>query len=71
MYASQTAQFDPTMDEVIVLKSMELSGPMPLATALKKHLPPRLMEHGYLARGPDGSYVITQSGRALIRRMVD
>ena len=68
MLSSDPKHFDPTMDEVAVLKHIELNGPMPLATALKRHLPPRLSEHGYLARGPDGSYTITESGRELIRR---
>jgi hypothetical protein len=69
MNHSESARFDPTIDEVTVLKQIELSGPIPLSAALKRHLPPRLAEHGYLARGDAGSYVITQSGRELIRRM--
>jgi ribosomal protein L34 len=68
MHTIPSAQFDPTIDEVNVLKQIELGGPLPLATALKKHLPPRLTQHGFLARGAEGSYEITQQGRALIRR---
>jgi ribosomal protein L34 len=68
MYTNPSAQFDPTIDEVNALKQIELGGPLPLATALKKHLPPRLTQHGFLARGSEGSYVITQQGRELIRR---
>ncbi|MGA8515422.1 MAG: hypothetical protein WB821_11735 [Burkholderiaceae bacterium] len=71
MNSGHTAHFDPTIDEVNVLKQIELNGPLPLPMALKQHLPPRLAEHGYLARGADGSYVMTQSGRDLIRRQVD
>jgi hypothetical protein len=63
------ARFDPTIDEVNALKQIEMNGPLPLSTALKRHLPPRLIQHGYLARGAEGSYVITQSGRDLIRRL--
>jgi predicted transcriptional regulator of viral defense system len=63
------AHFDPTIDEIAILKKLELGGTLPLATALKTHLPPRLTERGYLARGQDGSYVITPSGRELIRRV--
>jgi hypothetical protein len=69
MNSGHTAHFDPTIDEVTVLKQIELNGPLPLPMALKQHLPPRLAEHGYLARGADGSYVMTQSGRDLIRRL--
>jgi hypothetical protein len=69
MQSEPATHFDPTMDEVATLKHIELHGPMPLATALKRHLPPRLTEHGYLARGAEGSYVITERGRELIRRM--
>jgi hypothetical protein len=71
MNSGHTAHFDPTIDEVTTLKKMELSGPLSLSMALKQHLPPRLAEHGYLVRGTDGSYVITPSGRELIRRIAD
>ncbi len=69
MNSDHTAHFDPTIDELTVLKKIELGGPLPLPMALKQHLPPRLAERGYLARGADGCYVITQSGRDLIRRV--
>ncbi len=71
MDTSHTAHFDPTIDEINVLKKIEMGGPLPLSTALKTHLPPRLAQHGFLARGAQGSYVITQSGRDLIRRRED
>lgn len=61
--------FDPTTDEVSVLKHIELTGPMPLSVALRTHLPGRLSEQGFLARNSDGAYEITDKGRALIQRL--
>jgi hypothetical protein len=69
MDTGTATHFDPTNDEITALKKIELGGPMPLAVALKKHLPPRLAQHGFLARGDAGSYVITALGRDLIRRL--
>jgi hypothetical protein len=68
MNSAPALHFDPTQDELSVLKHIELTGAMPLATALKRHISPRLAEHGLLARGEEGAYVLTTAGRDAIRR---
>lgn len=68
MDANHTAHFDPTVDELAILKQMELVSSMTLSAALRKHLSGRLYQHGYLARTPEGNLAITQSGRDLVRR---
>lgn len=62
------AHFEPTVDELAILKQMELVSSMTLSAALHKHLSGRLYRHGYLARTPEGHLAITQSGRELVRR---
>jgi predicted transcriptional regulator len=69
MDSAPALHFDPTQDELATLKHIELSGAMPFATAQKQHISHRLAEHGLLARGEGGSYVITSAGRELIRRL--
>ncbi len=68
MSSSNALPFDPTQDELDVLKHIEMTGPMPLAAALKRHISPRLTQHGYLARGEEGAYVLTAAGHELIGR---
>jgi hypothetical protein len=68
MDTNNTAHFDPTVDELAILKQMELVSSMTLSAALRKHLSGRLYQHGYLARTPEGHLTITQSGRDLVRR---
>ena len=69
MTSNDALHFDPTQDELDVLKHIEMTGPMAIEVALKRHISPRLTERGYLARGEGGSYVITANGRDLIRRV--
>jgi predicted transcriptional regulator of viral defense system len=68
MDSAHALHFELTQDEINALKQIELTGPMPLATALKRHISSRLTEHGLLARGDEGSYVLTAAGREMIRR---
>ena len=68
MDANNTAHFDPTQDEIAILKQMELVSSLTLSAALRKHLSGRLYQHGYLARTPEGNLAITPRGRELVRR---
>jgi hypothetical protein len=68
MDANTTAHFDPTQDEIAILKQMELVSSLTLSAALRKHLSGRLYQHGYLARTPEGNLAITPRGRELVRR---
>lgn len=68
MNHSNTPVFDnPTVDELEALKRLELEG-MGLPEALHRHLSGRLLEHGYVVMDTGGTFVITDKGRALIRR---
>lgn len=58
---------NPTVDELEALKRLELEG-MNLPEALHSHLSERLLEHGHVALDGKGNFVITDKGRALIRR---
>lgn len=67
-HAQGNAHFEPTQDELAILKQMELVSSMTLSAALHKHLSGRLYQRGYLARTPEGHLAITPSGRELVRR---
>ena len=68
MIHSTTPVFDnPTVDELEALKRLELEG-MKLPEALHRHLSGRLLEHGHVTVNARGDFVITDKGRALIRR---
>lgn len=60
--------FDPTVDEIETLKQLEMGQSITLPHALKDHVSGRLVEWGFIAKGPSGDLVITASGRQLIRR---
>lgn len=60
--------FEPTQDELAILKQMELVSSMTLSAALHKHLSGRLYQRGFLARTAEGHLAITPSGRELVRR---
>ncbi|MGD9772797.1 hypothetical protein [Diaphorobacter sp.] len=60
--------FDPTVDEIATLKQLELGEVIRVPEALKQHLSGRLLEWGYISKSQSGEYVITETGRKLIRR---
>lgn len=57
----------PTVDELGALKRLEIEG-MELPEALHRHLSGRLLEYGHVVIDAHGAFVITDKGRALIRR---
>lgn len=60
--------FDPTVDEIATLKQLEMGEIIALPHALKDHVSGRLLEWGFVTKGPGGDLAITASGRQLIRR---
>ena len=60
--------FDPTVDEIETLKQLEMGEIITLPHALKDHVSGRLLEWGFITKGPNGELAITASGRQLIRR---
>lgn len=60
--------FDATVDELETLKQLEISRSISLPKALQQHLSERLLERGLIAQQADKAFVITDAGRALIRR---
>lgn len=63
--------FDPTVDELETLKQLELGRFMDLPQALKEHLSGRLLDRGLISKNAAGEFIITDSGRQLIRRQTD
>ena len=61
-------QFDPTVDELETLKQLEMGQTITLPHALKDHVSARLLEWGYISKGPTGDLILNASGRQLIRR---
>ncbi|WP_027995164.1 hypothetical protein [Simplicispira psychrophila] len=60
--------FDATVDELETLKQLEISHSISLPAALHQHLSDRLLERGFIAKQGENAFVITDTGRALIRR---
>ncbi|PTT21221.1 hypothetical protein DBR12_07220 [Acidovorax sp. HMWF029] len=60
--------FDPTVDEIATLKQLEMGEVITLPHALKDHVSGRLLEWGFVIKGPGGELSITAIGRQLIRR---
>ena len=60
--------FEPTVDEIETLKQLEMGQVITLPHALKEHVSARLQDRGLIAKGSNGAFVITPSGRQLIRR---
>lgn len=60
--------FDATVDELETLKQLEISRSISQPQALQQHMSERLLEHGLIALREDKAFVITDAGRALIRR---
>ncbi|GAA4422644.1 hypothetical protein [Acidovorax lacteus] len=61
-------QFDPTVDELTVLKQLEMGERATVTDALRAHWSHRLEERGFVSRLHDGALSLTSAGRALIRR---
>ncbi len=60
--------YDPTVDELETLKQLEMGDLITTPEALREHLSGRLFERGFIAKSASGDLVITDTGRALIRR---
>ena len=60
--------FEATVDELETLKQLEIGRSISVPAALEQHLSGRLLEHGLVAQQEDKAFVITDAGRALIRR---
>ena len=60
--------FEPTVDELGVLKRMEMGETMSMTSALREHLSVRLLEWGMIGKTVDGRFTLTDSGRRIIRR---
>ena len=60
--------FEATVDEIETLKQLEMGQVITLPHALKDHVSWRLLERGFISKGPAGELTITASGRQLIRR---
>ncbi len=60
--------FEATVDELETLKQLEITRSISLPKALQQHLSERLLDNGLIALQEDKTYVITDAGRALIRR---
>lgn len=62
------AHFDPTVDEIDVLKRLEMGEHITLDGVLREHLSVRLLEWGLISKNAGGEMAITPQGRQLIRR---
>lgn len=60
--------YDPTVDELETLKQLEMGELITTPEAMREHMSGRLFERGFIAKGASGDLVITDTGRALIRR---
>ena len=60
--------FEPTVDELALLKQLELGQVISITSALQAHVSKRLFEWGMVDKR-DGDLAITAQGMLLIRRM--
>ncbi len=60
--------YDPTVDELETLKQLEMGELITTPEAMREHMSGRLFERGFIAKNASGDLVITDTGRALIRR---
>lgn len=60
------AHFDPTVDEIDVLKRLEMGELITQDGALKEHLSGRLLEWGLISKKADGEMAITPQVRHLV-----
>lgn len=61
--------FEPTVDELEVLKKLELGESISLESAMREHLSKRLLERGMAHKNDSGEWALTALGRDLIRRI--
>ncbi|WP_313302883.1 hypothetical protein [Diaphorobacter sp.] len=60
--------FEPTVDELSMLKRLEMGELVSMTAALREHLSVRLLEWGMIGKTFDGKFTITDLGRQQIRR---
>ena len=68
MTAHHAQHIDPTVDEIETHQQIEKSQTTTRTHALKDHVSARLLEWGYISKGPTGDLILNASGRQLIRR---
>lgn len=61
--------YEPTVDELTVLKKLEMGEPVSLESAAREHLSKRLRERGLVEVDGSRRWMITPAGRAQIRRL--
>ncbi|WP_280189445.1 hypothetical protein [Delftia sp. PS-11] len=61
--------YEPTVDELAVLKKLEMGEPVSLESAAREHLSRRLRERGLVEVDGSRRWLITAAGRAQIRRV--
>ena len=59
--------YEPTVDELEVLKKLEMGEPVSLESAAREHLSKRLRERGLVEVDSSHQWHITAAGRAQIR----
>ena len=62
--------FEPTVDELTMLKRLEMGELVSLTDAIKRHLSGRLLEWGMVGKTYEGNFMITDLGRQQVRRSV-
>lgn len=67
-HAYHAPHFEPSVDEIEVLKRLEMGERITLDSALREHLSGRLLEWGLISKGTAGEMSITPAGRQLIKR---
>ena len=60
--------FEPTVDELTMLKRLEMGELVSLTDAIKRHLSGRLLEWGMVGKTYEGNFMITDLGRQQVRR---
>lgn len=66
--SAHTLHFEPTVDELAVLKKLELGEAISLESAVREHVSKRLLERGLAHQDGTGKWSLTAQGRELIRR---
>ena len=62
--------FEPTVDELTMLKRLEMGELVSLTDAIKKHLSGRLLEWGMVGKTFEGNFMITDLGRQQVKRSI-
>ncbi len=70
-FSDHTLHFEPTVDELAVLKKLELGETVSLESAVREHVSKRLLERGMAHQDEAGKWSLTALGRELIRRQED